>query len=47
MQENGVTVTTFDNGVVAYTNATNAAQEYPGGELAAMGFKYVKGGANG
>lgn len=46
VQDNGVTVTTFDNGVVAYTNATNTAQEYPGGELAAMGFKYVKGGAN-
>lgn len=44
--DNGVTVTTFDNGVVAYTNATATAQEYPGGELAAMGFKYVKGGAN-
>ncbi len=44
--DNGVTVTTFDNGVVAYTNATNAAQTCPGGELAAMGFKYVKGGAN-
>lgn len=46
VQKNGVTVTTFDNGVVAYTNATKTAQEYPGGELAAMGFKYVKGGAN-
>ncbi len=44
--ENGVSVTTFDNGVIAYTNPSNEAQAYPGGELAAMGFKYVKGGAN-
>ena len=44
--DNGVTVTTFSNGVVAYTNATGAAQTYPGGELAAMGFEYVQGGTN-
>lgn len=44
--DNGVTVTTFDNGVVAYTNATDAAQTTPAGELAAKGFHYVQGGAN-
>ena len=44
--ENGVTVTTFDNGVVAYTNKSASAQTYPGGELEANGFKYVKGGTN-
>ncbi len=46
--DNGVTVTTFSNGVVAYTNATNAKQSYPNGELDAMGFTYVlQGGMNG
>lgn len=44
--DNNVTVTTFDNGVVAYTNPTSAAQTYPGGELEAMGFTYVQGGTN-
>lgn len=44
--DNGVTVTTFDNGVVAYTNNTDAAQTTPAGELAAKGFHYVQGGAN-
>ncbi len=44
--DNGVTVTAFDNGVVAYTNATDATQTYSGGELAAMSFKYVQGGTN-
>ena len=46
VQKNGVTVTTFDNGVVAYTNKSASAQTYPGGELEANGFKYVKGGTN-
>lgn len=44
--DNGVSVTTFSNGVVAYTNKTDAAQTYPGGKLAAKGFKYVQGGTN-
>ena len=44
--DNGVTVTTFDNGVIAYTNNSDAAQTYPGGELAAKGFIYVQGGTN-
>jgi hypothetical protein len=30
--DNGVTVTTFSNGVVAYTNPTKAAQTCDGGE---------------
>ncbi len=45
--DNGVTATTFSNGVVAYTNATDVAQAYPNGELAPMGFTYVQGGTNG
>lgn len=44
--DNGVTVTTFDNGVVAYTNKSTSAQTYPGGELEAKGFTYVQGGTN-
>lgn len=44
--DNGVTVTTFDNGVIAYTNSADTAQTYPGGELAAKGFHYVQGGTN-
>ncbi len=44
--DNGVTVTTFDNGVVAYTNPSATAQSYPLGKLPAKGFTYVKGGAN-
>ncbi len=47
VQDNGVTVTTFSNGVVAYTNSTAVKQTYPNGELAAMGFAYVQGGTNG
>ena len=42
ISENGVTVTTFDNGVVAYTNPSETAQNSPAGELAAYGFKFVK-----
>ena len=42
VSETGVTTTTFDNGVVAYTNPTDAAQESPAGELSAYGFKYTK-----
>lgn len=39
--ENGVTETTFDNGVVAYTNASETAQTSPAGEISAYGFKYI------
>ena len=44
--DNGVTVTTFDNGVVAYTNNTDAAQTTPEGELAPHPPHHVQGGAN-
>ncbi len=47
VQDNGVTVTTFSNGVVAYTNPSSTTQVYPNGELGAMGFTYEQGGTNG
>lgn len=40
--ETGVTCTTFDNGVVVYTNQTNEAKESPAGQVAAYGFTYTK-----
>ncbi len=40
--DNGLTSTTFDNGVVVYTNQTNEAKESPAGQVAAYGFIYTK-----
>ncbi len=47
--DNGVTVTTFDNGVIAYTNPTNAEQNTGSDApavIAPMSFQYEMRGAN-
>lgn len=40
--DTGVTETVFDNGVVAYTNASDTAKDSPVGQLSAYGFKFSK-----
>lgn len=42
VSDSGVTTTTFDNGVVVYTNPTKQEQESPAGTLSAYGFTYTK-----